>query len=92
MRDRLLGEHLGVPPEEVAQAVAAHDGRLVAAVESLRRPHGRSLVPYEPPELGPGDRALAETELLDPERTPNRWQRVRHSFRPQLSGSMTRRR
>lgn len=92
MRDRLLGEHLGVPPEEVAQAVAAHDGRLVAAVESLRRPHGRSLVPYDPPELGPGDRALAETELLDPERTPNRWQRVRHSFRPQLSGSMTRRR
>jgi phosphatidylserine/phosphatidylglycerophosphate/cardiolipin synthase-like enzyme len=92
MRDRLLGEHLGVPPEEVAQAVAAHDGRLVAAVESLRRPHGRSLVPYDPPELGPGDRALAETELLDPERTPNRWQRVRHSFRPRLSGSMTRRR
>ena len=49
-------------------------------------------MPYVPPELGPGDRALAETELLDPELWPNRWQRVRHSFRPQLSGSMTRRR
>ncbi|MGR6966759.1 phospholipase D-like domain-containing protein [Geodermatophilus sp. URMC 61] len=92
MRDRLLGEHLGVPPEEVARAVAAHDGRLVAAVESLRRPHGRSLVPYVPPELGPADRALAETELLDAERTPNRWQRVRRSFRPRLSGSVTRQR
>ena len=92
LRDRLLGEHLGVPPEEVAQAVAAHDGRLVAAVESLRRPHGRSLLPYVPPELGPGDRVLAETELLDAERTPNRWHRVRRSFRPRLPGSGTRRR
>ena len=92
LRDRLLGEHLGVPPEEVARAVVAHDGRLVAVVESLRRPHGRSLVPYVPPELGSGDRVLAETELLDAERTPNRWHRVRRSFRPRVPGSGSRRR
>nr|WP_204332504.1 phospholipase D-like domain-containing protein [Geodermatophilus sabuli] len=84
LRDRLLGEHLDVPPEEVAAALAACDGSLVEAVEQLRRPTGRSLVPIDPPELRGVDRVLAETELLDAERTPNRWQRVRRSFRPRL--------
>jgi phosphatidylserine/phosphatidylglycerophosphate/cardiolipin synthase-like enzyme len=92
LRDRLLGEHLGVPPSAVAEAVEACGGSLVQAVESLRRPVGRSLVPFSPPDLGPVEQVLADTELLDAERTPNRWQRVRHSFRPRLSGSVTRRR
>ncbi|MGY1640276.1 phospholipase D-like domain-containing protein [Geodermatophilus sp. SYSU D00703] len=81
-RDRLLGEHLGVPPKAVAEAVAGCDGSLVQAVESLRRPVGRSLVPFRAPDLGPVERVLADTELLDAERTPNRWRRVRRSFRP----------
>jgi phosphatidylserine/phosphatidylglycerophosphate/cardiolipin synthase-like enzyme len=84
LRDRLLGEHLDVPAEDVAAAVTAGGGSLLAAVESLRRPAGRSLVPLEPPELGAVDRVLADTELLDAERTPNRWQRIRRSFHPRL--------
>lgn len=76
MRDRLLAEHLGVGPDDVAAAVAAHDGSLVGAVESLRRDTGRSLRPFEPPRQGVLDTLLADTELLDPEQTPNRAQRV----------------
>jgi phosphatidylserine/phosphatidylglycerophosphate/cardiolipin synthase-like enzyme len=81
LRDRLLGEHLGVSPEAVAESVTACDGSLLGAVEHLRRPVGRSLVPFTPPELNPVERTLADTELLDAERTPNRWRRVRRSFR-----------
>ena len=92
LRDRLLGEHLGVPPSAVADAVEACGGSLLQAVESLRRPLGRSLVPFAPPDLGPVEQALADTELLDAEQTPNRWQRVRHSFRPRLPGRGTRHR
>jgi phospholipase D1/2 len=33
-------------------------------------------VPFEPPDLGPVDQALAESEVMDPEKTPNRWRRV----------------
>jgi phosphatidylserine/phosphatidylglycerophosphate/cardiolipin synthase-like enzyme len=92
LRDRLLGEHLGVPPSAVAEALEACGGSLLRAVESLRRPVGRSLVPFTPPDLNPVEQALADTELLDAERTPNRWQRVRRSFRPRLSAGVTRRR
>ncbi|TQN41161.1 phosphatidylserine/phosphatidylglycerophosphate/cardiolipin synthase-like enzyme [Blastococcus colisei] len=80
MRHRLLGEHLGVEPDAVASAVEAHDGSLVRAVDSLRTPAGRSLRPLEPPEQHVVDRVLAHTELLDPERTPDRWSRVRRAF------------
>jgi phosphatidylserine/phosphatidylglycerophosphate/cardiolipin synthase-like enzyme len=78
-RDRLLAEHLGCTPEEVARCVA-DAGSLVQGIERLRRPTGRSLVPFEPPDLGPVDLTLAESELLDPEKTPNRWRRVRRFF------------
>jgi phospholipase D1/2 len=79
IRDRLLAEHLGCPPDAVAAAVAA-TGSLVRGIERLRRSTGRSLVPFEPPELGPVDRTLAESELMDPEKTPNRWRRVERFF------------
>ena len=92
LRDRLLGEHLGVPPAAVTDAIEACGGSLLRAVESLRRPVGRSLVPFAPPDLRPVDRTLADPELLDAERTPNRWDRVRRSFRPRLSAGVTRRR
>jgi phosphatidylserine/phosphatidylglycerophosphate/cardiolipin synthase-like enzyme len=82
LRDRLLGEHLGVSPKDVAEAVAGCGDSLVRAVESLCRPVGRSLVPLRAPDLGPVERVLADTELLDAERTPNRWRRIRRSFRP----------
>ncbi len=76
MRDRLLAEHLGVGAEEVAAAVAAHGGSLLGAVEDLRRDTGRSLQPFQPPRQGLLDTLLADTELLDPEQTPSRVQRV----------------
>jgi phosphatidylserine/phosphatidylglycerophosphate/cardiolipin synthase-like enzyme len=78
-RDRLLGEHLDVPPEEIAAAVA-ETGSLVRTIERLMRPTGRSFVEFEPPDLGPIDLKLADSELLDPEKTPNRWRRVRRFF------------
>lgn len=64
-RDGLLGEHLGVPPARVAEAIAA-TGSLVLAVEALRGGE-RTLAPLEEPnellaELAP------DTEVLDPER------------------------
>ena len=80
MRHRLLGEHLGVEPAAVADAVAAHGGSLVRAVESLRRPEGRSLRPFVPPDQNLVDRVLAATELLDAEHTPDRWSRIRRTF------------
>ncbi|WP_336028991.1 phospholipase D-like domain-containing protein [Geodermatophilus sp. FMUSA9-8] len=80
LRHRLLGEHLGVEPERVAAAVEEHGGSLVRAIDALMRPTGRSLVPFEPPELDPVERFLAETELLDAEHTPNRWRRVKQAF------------
>ncbi|WNV75739.1 phospholipase D-like domain-containing protein [Geodermatophilus sp. DSM 44513] len=92
LRDRLLGEHLGVSPAAVAAAVEACGGSLLRAVESLRRPVGRSLVPFTPPDLGPVGQVLADTGLLDAERTPDRWERVRRSFRPRLAGRGRRRR
>ena len=79
VRDRLLGEHLGVPPDAVTAAIA-RTGSLVRAIEGLRRPTGRSLADFEPPDLGAVDLKLAESELLDPEKTPNRWRRVRRFF------------
>ncbi|WP_456599267.1 phospholipase D-like domain-containing protein [Blastococcus sp. SYSU DS0616] len=78
-RDRLIAEHLGCAPEEVTAAIA-DTGSLVRGIERLRRPTGRSLVPFEPPQLGPADRALAESEVMDPEKTPNRWRRVERFF------------
>jgi phospholipase D1/2 len=75
----------------VAQSVADAGGSLVRAVEGLRREQGRSLVLLDPPDLGPVDGTLAETELLDPERTPDRWHHVRRVFavrrRPARAGS-----
>ena len=79
-RHRLLGEHLGVEPEAVAAAVAAHGGSLVRAVESLLRTEGRSLRPFRAPEQNLVDRVLSATELLDAEHTPNRWTRIRRAF------------
>jgi len=65
VRDGLLAEHLGVAPEEVS-ARLAEGGSLIATVEALRGP-GRSLVPYETPDLGAVETWLADNEVLDPE-------------------------
>lgn len=64
LRNDLLAEHLGVAPAEVASRIA-ETGSLIATVEALRGP-GRSLVPYEMPELSGLAEWLAENEILDP--------------------------
>ncbi|MBU2957074.1 phospholipase D-like domain-containing protein [Paracoccus sp. 1_MG-2023] len=68
LRDDLLAEHLGLSPAEVTDAIARH-GRLIPAIEeNLRsRGQGRTLVPYELPELNGFYEWLAENEILDPD-------------------------
>ncbi|ONG44682.1 phospholipase [Pseudoroseomonas deserti] len=65
IRDDLLAEHLGLTAAAVAEAIAA-EGSLIGAIEALRGP-GRSLRPYEEPDLGAVEAWLADHEVLDPE-------------------------
>jgi phosphatidylserine/phosphatidylglycerophosphate/cardiolipin synthase-like enzyme len=65
IRNALIAEHLGC----AASAVAAHleqTGSLIATIEALRGP-GRSLRPYEVPDLPAVEKWLADNEVLDPE-------------------------
>jgi phosphatidylserine/phosphatidylglycerophosphate/cardiolipin synthase-like enzyme/uncharacterized membrane protein YdjX (TVP38/TMEM64 family) len=63
-RNRLLAEHLGVPAERVADAVAA--APLRAAVERLRG-GARTLVSLEPPTPQWLEDIVPDTPLIDPE-------------------------
>jgi len=65
LRDSLLAEHLGVPADEVAAAIEAK-GSLIEAIEALRG-EGRSLRPYEIPDLEEVEKWLADNQVLDPE-------------------------
>jgi len=64
-RADLLAEHFGRPPGEVAALIEETDS-LIAAIERLRGP-GRTLIPFEPPEFNRLERAIADSERLDPE-------------------------
>ncbi|MBM3605521.1 MAG: phospholipase [Alphaproteobacteria bacterium] len=68
LRDDLLAEHLAMPPQEMTRQIARHGG-LIAAIEANRREpgQGRTLVPYQIPELSGFEAWLAENEILDPE-------------------------
>lgn len=65
IRNDLLGEHLGVPPETVRQSFERTNS-LIAAIEALRG-EGRTLSPYVTPNLGDVEAWLADHEVLDPE-------------------------
>ncbi|CAN5895582.1 phospholipase D-like domain-containing protein [soil metagenome] len=65
IRDGLLAEHLGCDPGEIARRVG-ESGSLIETIEALRGP-GRSLRPYEVPDLGSVEKWLADNEILDPE-------------------------
>ncbi|MDN3565316.1 phospholipase D-like domain-containing protein [Paeniroseomonas aquatica] len=65
VRDALLAEHLGTEAQVVAERIAA-GGSLIGAIEALRS-GGRSLRPYETPDLGAVEAWLADNEVLDPE-------------------------
>ncbi|QIG81217.1 phospholipase D-like domain-containing protein [Stakelama tenebrarum] len=65
IRNGLLGEHLDVPPERVA-ARLKESGSLIETIESLRG-QGKTLFPYEIPNLPCIGEWLADNEILDPE-------------------------
>jgi phospholipase D1/2 len=65
LRSDLMAEHLGVAPGEVARTFE-ETGSLIAAVERLRG-DGRSLRLYRPPEFSGAAKAVANTEIADPE-------------------------
>lgn len=65
IRDALLIEHMGLTAEAWAAALAAGDGRLVPAIDVVRRDTGKTLVPFTPEPLGPVELALAEAQVAD---------------------------
>ena len=65
IRDGLIAEHLGVEVAEIARRID-ESGSLIATIEAVRGP-GRSLRPYEVPNLGEVETWLADNEVLDPE-------------------------
>lgn len=65
LRDRLLAEHLDVPPAAVAGAIAGSG--LIGAIEQLRGA-GRSLAPLRPVISADLDALVPEHALVDPER------------------------
>ena len=65
LRDDLLAEQLGCDVESVSRLVAS-SGSLIHAIETLRGA-GKSLRPYETPELSDVEKWLADNEVLDPE-------------------------
>ncbi len=69
LRDRLLGEHLGVAPDRIADELARR-GSLIAVIEALRAEGkaggGRTLELLELAKPGPFDQFIADNELLDP--------------------------
>jgi phosphatidylserine/phosphatidylglycerophosphate/cardiolipin synthase-like enzyme len=67
VRRDLLREHLGVETAAFAAAMERAAGSLLKTVETLRGP-GRTLKPFEAADVADDESALAENELLDPER------------------------
>ena len=81
-RNELLAEHLGVDSDIVARTIQRSGGSLIRAVEDLRRSRGRTLVPFEAPELAlVEDALLSENQLLDPERPSRFWKNLRRTWR-----------
>ncbi|WP_440982161.1 phospholipase D-like domain-containing protein [Shinella sumterensis] len=66
-RNDLLAEHLGVSVHTMAQE-AARSGSLIAAIETLRTSQpGRTLIPYQTPDVSDLEKWLADNEIFDPE-------------------------
>lgn len=64
IRDDLIAEHLGTDIATVTDAIAQHG--LIGAIEHLRG-SGKTLIPYEVPDLSSVEEWLADNEILDPE-------------------------
>lgn len=81
LRHDLLAEHLGTDIATFEKALQAHDGALIATIESLRQA-GKTLTPLAETEAQTnGDSVWAENAFLDPERTRSRWKPLRRMFR-----------
>ncbi len=65
IRDGLIAEHLDTPVEKVAAEIDAR-GSLIGAIEALRG-RGKTLKPYEIPDLNAVEKWLADNEVLDGE-------------------------
>ncbi|MDV7240717.1 MULTISPECIES: phospholipase D-like domain-containing protein [Rhodococcus] len=75
IRRQLLCEHLDVA-SDTFDDLLTEKGSLLATVEALRG-DGRTLMPFEPDTVEGEDSPLAESELMDPERTPpSIWERT----------------
>lgn len=61
----LVGEHIGVHPDRVAEAIASR-GSLIAAIDALNT-EGRALVPFEPELPNSLEDKFAQSEMMDPE-------------------------
>src|SRR5689334_19635519 len=48
VRNRLLGEHLGIATARVEAEIERNGGRIIPAIEALRRPGERTLEPLDP--------------------------------------------
>ncbi|WP_225206671.1 phospholipase D-like domain-containing protein [Novosphingobium huizhouense] len=66
LRLRLLGEHCGMAPEAVADLVRER-GSMAAAIDAAPAT-GKRLRRFVPRELSDAEKALADAEVLDPER------------------------
>lgn len=64
IRDDLIAEHLGTEPATVSDAIASRG--LIGAIEHLRGA-GKTLIPYEVPDLTSVEAWLADNKILDPE-------------------------
>jgi phospholipase D1/2 len=84
LRERLLGEHLGISPESVAQAIVAN-GSLARAIDALNH-GGRGLRGFEATATAGPARPIPGTWLLDPHRPfePFWFLRRRRRGRPRL--------
>ncbi len=65
IRTELMAEHLGRAVQQVADTLKS-TGSLIATIEALRS-SGRSLRPYETPDLNDVEKWLADNEALDPD-------------------------
>ncbi len=65
IRDGLIAEHLGIDRDRVSDSIAA-TGSLIETIEALRG-EGKTLRPYEVPDLTTVEAWLADNEVLDPE-------------------------
>jgi phospholipase D1/2 len=67
MRERLVREHLGATEAAFRSALEAAQGSLIAAIDSLAQAKGRSLAVLSVPPPSETEKALTDSEALDPQ-------------------------